>query len=331
MALQLCESDCEKAKQMFYQMYLSRSFQSSLKKVGGKCVSDLGEEAISVGTVYGLREDDIISCYFRGDAASLRIRGGYSFKDYVAGWLYRKGEKNPDTYAYPNSWFDLEHGIIGTTSSLIGADAVICTGAALAQKIKGTDNVVLFLSGDGATSKGEFYEMTNFAKLQKLPLIIFIRNNNYAMSTTMDRNVGYTSFHAIPDAFGIPYKEIDGNDVLEVAKTVAEVAEEVRAGNGPYVIIAKSFRMAPHTIDDGDEYREDVDRSYWKEHDPLKIMEKHLKDSGVDTTEIDAIKNKCQADIDEAIKWVMNRPEIELKAVTDAQQAVVDKMWRINE
>lgn len=329
MALRICETDREKALKMFRELFMSRTVQATIWNNGGKIVRDLGEEAISIGSLFGLEDTDIISCYFRGDAANLRIRGAYSPNDIMAGWFYRKGDKNPMTYAYPNSWTDVEHGVIGTTSSLIGADAVICAGAAMAQKIKETGRVVLFLAGDGATSKGDFYETMNLAKLQKLPLIILIRNNNYAMSTTMDRNIAVDSFADLPATFNIPVKVIDGNDMLEVAEAVSEAAEQARGGNGPCAVVAKTFRMAPHTIDDEDEYRKDVDRSYWIEHDPVLIMEKHLKERwDVSDDEIAEIKDECKKEAEASYEWAANRPEIELEEVLSAQKKAVDMMWR---
>ena len=328
MALRICETDRETALKMFRELFMSRTVQATIWDNGGRIVRDLGEEAISIGSLFGLEETDIISCYFRGDAANLRIRGAYSPEDIMAGWFYRKGDKNPMTYGYPNSWTDVEHGVIGTTSSLIGADAVICAGAAMAQKMQKTGRVVLFLAGDGATSKGDFYETMNLAKLQKLPLIILIRNNNYAMSTTMDRNIAVDSFADLPKTFNIPVKVIDGNDMLEVAETVSEAAEHARSGNGPFAIVAKTFRMAPHTIDDEDEYRADVDRSYWKEHDPVLIMEKHLKEIwNVSDEEILSIREECRKEAEAAYEWAAGRPEIELEEVISAQQKAVDMMW----
>ncbi len=329
MALRICETDREKALKMFRELFMSRTAQATIWNNGGRIVRDLGEEAISIGSLFGLEDTDIISCYFRGDAANLRIRGAYSPEDIMAGWFYRKGISNPITYGYPNSWTDVEHGVIGTTSSLIGADAVICAGAALAQKMQKTGRVVLFLAGDGATSKGDFYETMNLAKLKKLPLIILIRNNNYAMSTTMDRNIAVDSFADLPKTFNIPVKVIDGNDMLEVAQAVSEAAEYARSGNGPSAIVAKTFRMGPHTIDDEDEYRRDVDRSYWIKHDPVLIMENHLKDRWqVSSEEILKIKEECEKEAQAAYEWAAGRPPIEIDEVVNEQQKAVDMMWR---
>ncbi len=328
MALQAEKLDCEKKAQLFCEMVKSRAIQEKIKAVGGRCVRDTGEEAIPIGSLYGLNDDDIITCYFRGDASNLRIRGAYSMKDLLAGWLLRKGENTPTTFAYPNSWTDVEHGVIGTTSSLIGADAVISAGVALTQKIQESGKVVLFLSGDGATSKGEFYETMNFAKLQKLPLVILIRNNNYAMSTTMDRNIAVESFTDLPALFHIPCVQIDGNDAVEVANAVAFAAEKARSGEGPFAIVAKTFRMAPHTLDDEDEYRADVDRSYWVEHDPLLIMEKHLLDLGYSEEKIAEMKKNCLDEVEAAAEWALSRPAIESDEVLAEQQSVIEKMWR---
>jgi pyruvate dehydrogenase E1 component alpha subunit len=315
-------------KHVLRLLYLSRTFQEKLHQLGGKCIRDNGEEGIMIGTLLGLRDDDLISCYFRSEGPQLLMRGSVNLRDLMAWWLWKVGENGLVTTVMPSAWTDVERGIIGTTSTLIGSDTSVCCGAAIVQKMKKSGKAVLLMVGDGATSKGDFYEVLNFAALYKLPMVFLVRNNNWAMSTTMAGTIAVKSFEDLAKPFGIPARTVEGNDAVELADAVKEAADYARSGKGPACIVAKTYRMAPHTVDDFDEYREgDPEKIKWAKRDPILMAEQKLLSQGVSQKEIDDIKAKVDKEVEDAADWAVKRPDMKPEDYLKIQQSVTDRMW----
>ncbi|MCD7736034.1 MAG: thiamine pyrophosphate-dependent dehydrogenase E1 component subunit alpha [Lachnospiraceae bacterium] len=307
-----------------------RYFQEKILDYGIGIYTEIGEEAITVGACAALEKSDIITCYFRGEGATLRYKGGISIKEQMCCWLGRLGEKEYINTTLPSAWTDVEHGVIGTSSSLIGADADIATGAALAQKKLGTGNVVVFMSGDGATSKGNFHEMFNWASRFQLPLMILVRGNGWAMSTPVEDDICVSSIADMVKPFGIRTYECDGNDVSDVYQCIGDAASYSRKGR-PSLVYAKTYRISGHSAHDEDDYRDPAVLEEWKKKDPVINAENQLKAMGVKPEDINIVKEAARQEIDEAYEWALQRSEITVKQFYQVQQAVVNDMWGLGQ
>jgi pyruvate dehydrogenase E1 component alpha subunit len=305
-----------------------RYFQQKLLDHGIGIYTEVGEEAITVGTCAALRPQDIMTCYFRGEGATLRYKGGIDLREQMCCWLGRLGEKGSINSSLPSAWTDVEHGVIGCSSSLIGGDADVATGVALAQKKLKTGNVVVLMSGDGATSKGNFHEMFNWASLFNLPLIILVRGNGWAMSTPVEKDINVSSIPDMVKPFGIKTYECDGNDVQAVYETMGAAAVYSRQ-NGPSLVYAKTYRISGHSAHDEDDYRDPTVKEQWRKQDPILNTEKQLIVLGVSEKEWAETKAAAIAEIDEAYNWALTRPEITVEQYYNVQQSVVNKIWNI--
>lgn len=321
------ESNQEELKEMLKLLCQSRFFQEKMLAVGKNLYTEIGEEAITIGSCLGMRKDDIVSAYFRGDASWLRIKGVVNLRDHWAWWLNRKGEYGPVTCVFPNNWIDVERGVIFTTSSLLGADGDMSCGAAMAQKLQKSGKAVLFMVGDCATSKGNFHEVMNFASVFKLPLVVMVRANEWGMSTHVSNNCGYKDITKLAEAFGFATATIDGNDITKVRAQVQAASDHVRSGAGPFLINAKTYRMVGHSPNDEDDYRSGEEKKKWSPKDPLKVITRHLLAARVDEADIEKIKSDCRQEMDDAYEWALKQPEITPKEILESQQSAVKKMW----
>ena len=221
-----------------------------------------GEEAVAVGAVAALRDDDLITSTHRGhghahahgDKAAKTPQDKQShYNKMMAEVLgrstgYCKGKGGSMHIA------DVKHGNLGATG-IVGGNLPVAVGAALAQKLQGTDRVVVCFFGDGASNEGNFHEALNMASLWDLGIVFVAENNMYGMS------VPWANVSKLPDiasracAYGIPGEVVDGMDVLAVRGAVARAVERARSGQGPSLIEAKTYRYYGHSHSDPRAYR----------------------------------------------------------------------------
>ncbi len=235
-----------------------------------------GEEAVSVGAVAALRDDDFITSTHRGHghahahgdkAAKSPEAKQEHYNKMMAEVMgksggYCKGKGGSMHIA------DVDHGNLGATG-IVGGNLPVAVGAALAQKLMGTDRVVVCFFGDGASNEGTFHESLNMASAFDLPVIFVAENNMYGMS------VPWNNVTKLPDiadracAYGIPGEVVDGMDPLVVREAVARAAERARRGEGPTLIEAKTYRYYGHSHSDNRSYRTRDEEKEWKEADPI--------------------------------------------------------------
>lgn len=314
-------------KKLFVELCEDRSVQEILKENNLGGYFDIGEEAVTVGSLAAMQDDDFVNVYFRGDAAVLRLKGAVTLEDQVAWWLRRKGSTNPITNVVPTGWLDPSRGLIGTTSSCLGGDVDVCCGVALAQKLQKTGRVMVLLIGEGATGKGNFHESLNFASILKMPFVIVVRENGWAMSSPKEDCIAAEHVSQMANSYNIPSVITDGNDVLSVRKEVEKALEWARAGKGPYMVEAKTYRMGGHSIRDEDDYRSIEILNEWKKKDPLLKMEKQMLENGFSAAEIEEIRNKVRKAVSDAYARAQTLPQQEIDEVLETHQAVVNRMW----
>ena len=264
---------------LYYYMRLNRAVEDTMvklfrqNKIVGGLYSSLGQEAISVGTCYALQKKDWIAPMIRNIGALL-VKGVPPrdiFMQHMA--KYDSPTKGKDGTSH---FGDLENLHIVSPISMLGDLIPVMTGVAMAGRYLGHKIVAMTWIGDGGSSTGVFHEGLNFAATQKAPFVLILENNLWAYSTPVRRQVPLENLADRAKAYGIDSYIVDGNDVVAVYNTAKEAVERVRAGAGPVLIEAKTFRRLGHAQHDPAEYVPKEMRSHWEARDPLALYEKFL-------------------------------------------------------
>ncbi len=155
-------------------------------------------------------------------------------------------------------------------------------GVAHAARLRGEPTVVMALCGDGGTSEGDFHEALNFAAVLHAPVVFFVQNNEYAISVPLARQTAAPSLAHKGIGYGVPGERVDGNDAAALLAVLGAAVERARAGGGPQLIEAHTYRMQAHTnADDATRYRRDDEVAAWVERDPITRLEAHLRERGL--------------------------------------------------
>jgi pyruvate dehydrogenase E1 component alpha subunit len=164
--------------------------------------------------------------------------------------------------------------------------------------------------GDGACNNGQFYECLNMATLWKLPIIFVVENNKWAIGMAHDRATSDPEIYKKGPAFGMPGHEVDGMDVLAVHTLAREAVARARAGEGPTLIEALTYRFRGHSLADPDELRDKNEKDYWFARDPIKKFAAYLTEHQLaHEDELKAIDQKIQATVDDAVEFAQSSPE----------------------
>ena len=294
-----------------------RVFENNISNLLGRAVlkgaSHLyaGMEAVAVGAVGALRDDDLITSTHRGHghahahgdkAAKTPEEKQAHYNKMMAEVLgkssgYCKGKGGSMHIA------DVDHGNLGATG-IVGGNIPVAVGAALAQKLMGSDKVVLCFFGDGACNTGNFHESLNMASIWDLPVIFIVENNKYAMSVPWAKSSALANVADRACAYGIPGEVVDGMDVLEVRQTVSNAVARARKGEGPSLIEAKTYRYYGHSHSDPRAYRTKEEEKEWKERDPITVMNQNLSDAGMITEEeFDDVNKTAKNKLKKAMKF----------------------------
>jgi pyruvate dehydrogenase E1 component alpha subunit len=269
-----------------------------------------GQEAVAVGASAALRDDDYVVATYRGHHHAI-ARGATPFEclaelmSKATGLNKAKGGSMHLTKA--------DHGMLGSYA-IVGSHLPIAAGAAWSAKLRGTDQVAVAFFGDGATNIGAFHEALNLAAVWKLP-VLFVCENNFYMEYTPIRSVTSVVNPAADraSAHGLPAQVIDGNDVAVVHDAVAQAAERARAGDGPTIIEAQTYRHYGHSRADPAKYRPSDEVAHWMQRDPLDVAKSRLTELGVTDGDIADADGRAARIVEEAIE--------EAKAAPDADPA----------
>jgi len=264
---------------LYYYMRLNRAVEETMvklfrqNKIVGGLYSSLGQEAISVGTSYALQKKDWIAPMIRNIGALL-VKGVPPrdiFMQHMA--KYDSPTKGRDGTSH---FGDLDNLHIVSPISMLGDLIPVMTGVAIGARYLGQKIVTLTWIGDGGSSTGVFHEGLNFAATQKAPFVLILENNLWAYSTPVRRQVPLENLADRAKAYGIDSYIVDGNNVVAVYNTSKEAVERARAGEGPILIEAKTFRRLGHAQHDPAEYVPKEMRAYWEARDPIALYEKFL-------------------------------------------------------
>ena len=264
---------------LYYYMRLNRAVEDTMvklfrqNKIVGGLYSSLGQEAISVGTCYALEKKDWIAPMIRNIGALL-VKGVPPrdiFMQHMA--KYDSPTKGRDGTSH---FGDLENRHIVSPISMLGDLIPVMTGVAVGGRYLGQEIVTMTWIGDGGSSTGVFHEGLNFAATQKAPFVLILENNLWAYSTPVRRQVPLENLADRAKAYGIDSYIVDGNNVVAVFHTAREAVERARAGEGPILIEAKTFRRLGHAQHDPAEYVPKEMRAHWEARDPIALYEKFL-------------------------------------------------------
>ena len=264
---------------LYYYMRLNRAVEETMaklfrqNKIVGGLYSSLGQEAISVGTCYALEKKDWIAPMIRNIGALL-VKGVPPrdiFMQHMA--KYDSPTKGRDGTSH---FGDLDNLHIVSPISMLGDLIPVMTGVAIGGRYLGQKIVAMTWIGDGGSSTGVFHEGLNLAAAQKAPFVLILENNLWAYSTPVGRQVPLENLADRAKAYGIDSYIVDGNNVVAVYKTAREAVERARAGEGPILIEAKTFRRLGHAQHDPAEYVPKEMRAYWEARDPIALYEKFL-------------------------------------------------------
>ena len=223
-------------------------------------------------------------------------------------------------------WRGMWHGGLDFTKKCcapiaipIGTHGLHAVGAAMAAQRLGEDSVTVAYLGDGATSEGDAHEALNFAAVFKAPCVFFVQNNQWAISLPVSRQLAGPSIAHRAIGYGMPGIRVDGNDVLACYAVMAEAAERARAGDGPTLIEAITYRIGPHTSsDDPTRYRSQDELDYWIARDPISRYRSYLQSVGVWTERLEervaARSKRLRTELREA---VVGAPDIDITEMFD--------------
>ncbi|MGD9405859.1 MAG: dehydrogenase E1 component subunit alpha/beta, partial [Anaerolineae bacterium] len=314
--------DKAQALDLLRQMWEIRFFEDRVYDLLGRNVikgaSHLyaGEEAIAVGAISVLDDDDLITsahrghghCHARGASIARTEEAKQEHYNKMMAELcgretgYCRGRGGSMHIA------DVEKGNLGATG-IVGGNIPVAAGAALAQQMQDTGRVVLCFFGDGASQTGNFHEALNLAGLWQLPVIFIVENNLYGMSVPLDHAAAKTAIADRACAYDMPGVVVDGMDVLAVREAVGGAVERARNGEGPSLIECQAYRWYGHSRSDPRAYRTREEEAEWRRRDPIPNFAAWLVDSGLCTQgEIDALEEKVEDAIDEATEFALSSP-----------------------
>lgn len=298
--------------QMYETMLLARRLDERmwLLNRAGKIpfvISCQGQEAAQVGAAFALdTTKDYIAPYYRDLGVVLHF--GMTPRDIMLSAFAKAEDPNSGGRQMPGH-FGYKAKRILTGSSPVATQIPHAAGVALAGKMRNEDYVSFVTLGEGSTNQGDFHEGANFAGVHKLPVIIMVENNQYAISVPVEKQLG----GKIVDralGYGMHGFSVDGKNPLAVYEAMKEAVNRARNGEGPSLIEAVTFRLTSHSSDDDDRaYRTKEELEEGKANDPIRLFADYLIEINVATNELlDELNRKVMAIVDDATEYAENAP-----------------------
>ncbi len=311
-------------KKMYRQLLFVRTFDRKairLQRQGrlGTYAPFEGQEAAQVGSAFALNPNDWMFPTYRDHAATITF--GHSLPTVLLYWNGRVEGCIPP-----------EDKRIFPPAVPIATQLPHATGAAMAEKYKGTTNAVIVYFGDGATSEGDFHEGLNFASVFKAPVIFFNQNNKYAISVPIERQMNSKTIAQKSVAYDIPGIRLDGNDVFAVYFETKKALARARNGDGPTLIEAVTWRYGAHsTADDPGKYRDQsMSEQKRKTIDPILRIERLMKKKKFwDESWVQHVKETAEQEIEQAVQQMEAFPPADVNDLFD--HIFAEKPWTLQE
>jgi TPP-dependent pyruvate/acetoin dehydrogenase alpha subunit len=293
-------------------MLVIREFEESLEaltaagEIPGSVHQASGQEAVAVGAIRALAPGDIVASPHRPHHHAL-AKG--MTPNVVMAELWGRSDGCAGGRGGTMHLNDFELGYFGS-NGIVGASLGIAMGAALAAKLKHSDQVCIGFFGEGGANTGRTWEAVNFAATQQLPLVAFCENNQYAVETYIGRAIVGPSIAERGAGFGLPSLQVDGQDVCAVYRATLEACERARSGGGPTFIEAITYRYHGHNTGEVAEYRTDEEVERWRlTHDPIDGLRRALEKAGrLEPDEYVQLLEAAQAVVAESIAFAEASP-----------------------
>jgi pyruvate dehydrogenase E1 component alpha subunit len=304
--------DKQQLLEMYRQMVLIRKFEESagemykLGKIGGFLHLYIGQEAVAVGFISALRQDDYVIGAYREHGQAL-ARGVEPQR--VMAELFGKRTGVSKGKGGSMHMFDLERHFMGG-HGIVGGGMPLAAGMGFAITYRETDQVVLCFFGDGAVNEGAFHESLNLTSLWRLPVIYVCENNLYGMGTAVERASAVPEVFRRAQCYDMEVESVDGMDVLAVREVADRAVRHARRNHEPRFIEATTYRYRGHSMADPGAYRTKEEIQEWEKRDPIGRLRKHLIDQGLATEEeLDRVNEEEAAAVEDAVKFADESPE----------------------
>lgn len=264
-----------------------------------------GQEAVCVGIAAATQPSDTIACTYRGHGMALAL--GMT-REAVLGEIL--GRQIGCTGGLGGS-MHLSDPAVGLlpTFAIVGAGIPVAAGAALTAQVLGTDGVAVSVFGDGAANIGAFHEGLNLAAIWRLPVVFVCENNQYGEYTRIDRSTPVADIAVRAAAYAMPSEIVDGQDVDAVEAVVGRAVAQARAGDGPTLIEAKTYRYVGHSRSDKAAYRPPGELDTWLARDPIELFATTLlREPGVTRADLDQIQASCASALELTLETVLASP-----------------------
>jgi pyruvate dehydrogenase E1 component alpha subunit len=289
----------------YTQMLLMRKFEEKAgqlygqQKIKGFCHLYIGQEAVAAGSVSALKKGDKYITAYRDHAHPL-VLGSDPGK--VMAELFAKETGLSKGRGGSMHMFDKEHHFYGG-HGIVGGQIPLGAGIAFAEQYKGTDNLCITYLGDGAARQGAFHEALNLAMTMKLPMIIAIENNGYAMGTSVSRTSNVTDLSQLGKAYEMPAESVNAMNVENVHLAVTKAAERARKGDGPTLLEFRTYRYKGHSMSDPAKYRTKEELAEYKKLDPIEQVRDILVKKKVSENELNKIGDKVKNIVADSVKY----------------------------
>ena len=320
-------SDNTRATAILRDMWRIRLFEEAVEDLYGRGMMhgtmhlSIGQEAVPVGASLAMVDGDVITCTHRGHGHT--IARGADLGRMMAELMgrengYCKGRGGSMHIA------DVATGNLGA-NGIVGGGLPIAAGAALSQKMRGTNNITVCVHGDGAVGEGAWHEAMTLASMWDLPVVFLCENNQYGMSLPSLAAYKVEKLSDKAAGYGMPGETVDGNDVEAVAGAVGRAVERARTGSGPSFVDAITYRWRGHSKSDKNLYRTKDEMAEWRGRDPILRYTRQVTEAGIVTeAEVDAIQAGVRQEIRDAVVFGTQGAEPTIESMLDGVYAHVD-------
>jgi pyruvate dehydrogenase E1 component alpha subunit len=302
---------------MLRQMLLIRRFEEhaaeayALGQIGGFCHLYIGQEAVAVGSMAALRDDDYVLSSYRDHGHAL-VKGVTPRA--VMAELFGKATGCSKGKGGSMHLFDASKRFMGG-HGIVGGQIPLAAGVAFAVKYRKGDEIAVCFFGDAAINIGSFHEALNIAALWELPVVFVCENNRYGMGTAVDRATSIEDLASRACSYGVDSATVEGMDVIKVFDAMTAAAERARHHNTPTLLAVSTYRFVGHSMSDPVHgvYRSEAEVEQEKDHDPISKFCTQLREEEIMTVEeFEAIDDEVKVEVADAVAFAESSPDPEL-------------------
>jgi len=299
-------TETEYALLMLKQMMLIRRFEEKCaevytqEKIRGFLHLYIGEEALAVGVMQSLTDEDYILATYRehGHALARGIDPGKIMAE-----MYGRQEGCSGGRGGSMHLFDKSRNFFGG-NAIVAGHLPLALGMALASKKQRKNNITCCFFGEGAAAEGEFHEVMNLASLWQVPLLLVCENNRYAMGTAVRFTHAVQEIETKGIAYGMDSIAVDGMDVMAVQKAAADAIARIRSTGKPFFLVCNTYRFRAHSMFDAELYREKSEVEEWKKRDPIvKLQQSLFTEGGLTEPDLTTIKSNVEEAVRKAVEF----------------------------